>query len=86
VTALPDDVAAVASLLAEGAEVDARTSHGFVPLHLAAFFDARRRPAGVSPGPPLRDHHRFLALQRRKTGGDHGRGRVAATPRPGPPR
>jgi ankyrin repeat protein len=35
-----NDVAAVASLLAEGAEVDARTVDGFAPLHLAAFFDA----------------------------------------------
>jgi ankyrin repeat protein len=35
-----DDVAAVASLLAEGAEVEARTADGFTPLHLAAFFDA----------------------------------------------
>jgi ankyrin repeat protein len=35
-----DDVAAVASLLAEGAEIDARTADGFTALHLAAFFDA----------------------------------------------
>jgi ankyrin repeat protein len=35
-----DDVAAVASLLAGGAELDARTADGFTPLHLAAFFDA----------------------------------------------
>jgi ankyrin repeat protein len=35
-----DDVAAVSALLAEGADVDARTADGFAPLHLAAFFDA----------------------------------------------
>jgi ankyrin repeat protein len=35
-----DDVAAVASLLAEDVDVDARTADGFTPLHLAAFFDA----------------------------------------------
>jgi ankyrin repeat protein len=35
-----DNVAAVASLLAGGAEVDARTPDGFTALHLAAFFDA----------------------------------------------
>jgi hypothetical protein len=40
-----DDVAAVASLLAEDVEVDARTPHGFAPLHLAAFFDAPRAAA-----------------------------------------
>jgi ankyrin repeat protein len=34
-----DDVAAAASLLAEGADVDARTADGFTALHLAAFFD-----------------------------------------------
>jgi ankyrin repeat protein len=35
-----DDIAAMASLLAEGVEVDARTPDGFTALHLAAFFDA----------------------------------------------
>jgi ankyrin repeat protein len=35
-----DDVAAMASLLVEGVEVDARTPDGFTALHLAAFFDA----------------------------------------------
>lgn len=56
-----DDVAAVATLLAEQVQVDGRAADGFSALHLAAFFDAPHvaalllragaDPAAVAVGP-----------------------------------